>query len=303
MSGQRQILQQQGGKVKAASWAGESAVAFLDKAGVVFRVDLREGGEPRRIGGFEGASDLAADPRSGVVAAWESLSGEVRLWNAAGEPLARHNLGHVAIGALAIADGGTRFGVAGSLVTVVEVGGDTVLARGSRPDVLDRIEYHSAVLAGHRFVAWPGGEQGLDVWDVSHDPATVDTQNCRCGAFRHVIDPDAEQAAFSTLIGELVLWNIGSGQVAAEKTVVTSTNEDAEPLAIVRNRYVLFVIEREVDGRSVPGPLMAWDTRTDSVVTLWTCPGCEIRTMSRRPGSDEVLVATDTGYWIAVVAP
>jgi hypothetical protein len=291
------------------AWAGATSVALVTGNGDVVRVDLSGDGRGQRLDRLiTSASRVAADPGSGVVVAWNSLGGGVAAWGPDGAGIGTYQSTSRDLGAVAVRAGGDRIALVGKDVSVVDVARGTELSRGGRPDVTGTIGYNAVAYAQDRVVAWYGTDFTVDVWDVAGPTAVLNPQDCRCDNHRHVLAPDAGRAAFATQTGRLILWDPVENRAVGERAVVTTSDEGVLPLAVIRDRYVLYVLDRETgNGESVNGPLMVWDTGTDTTTELWACPGCEVREVFSRPGSDEVLLYTGvvTGggaaYWTATL--
>jgi hypothetical protein len=305
MSAEREVLGQWAGQVGDVAWAGSGGVAVVTRSGDVLLVSLTGDSAPRRLDRPpDGASTVAADPTTGVVVAWDRLSGRGAAWSAAGTRLADYQFGFAGVGGLAIRAGGDRLAIVGSGVSVVDVATGDALSRGERAEWM--VEYNAVAYVGDRVVAWPGVEFTLDVWDVSGSSAEMVAHNCGCDYHRHALDPTAERAAFATRTGSLILWDVAGGRAVGQRAVVAAPDEDVGPLAVVGGRYVLYVIDRPgADGQPRTGPLMVWDSGADTVAELWNCPDCAVRAVLTRPGSDQILLAvakgTDHIYWTATL--
>jgi hypothetical protein len=309
LAGQRQVLEEWAGQVADVAWAGDASVAAVTRSGDVLRVDLSDGRSQRMDGITDGASEVAADPASGVVVAWNSLSGNTVAWSAEGTRIGTYRLGYAGVGDLALRRGGDRFAVVGATVSVVDVATGDVLSGGERPTAPDAVEYTAVAYAGDTVLAWPGADLALDVWNVAAPSAVLTAQNCGCDHHRHALDPAAGPSAFATQTGALILWDPAGNRALAKRTMVDSPDEGVDPLAVVRDRHVLYVLVREIgNGDTASGPLTVWDTRTDAVSEVWTCPDCTVRGVWPRPDSDEVLIeaAAANGdhqaHWIATLA-
>jgi hypothetical protein len=318
----RPVLGEWAGQIADVAWAGDASVAVVTRSGDVLRVDLAGGRHVSLDRITDGASKVAADPASGVMVAWNLLSGETAAWNADGARIGTYHLGFAGVGDLALRPGGDRFAVVGSTVSVVDVATGEVVSRGERPADpptpggadADTVSYNSVAYAGDRVLAWPGAELTLDVWTVAGPAAVLTSQQCGCDYHRHALDPAAGRSAFATQVGTLILWDPAGNRAVGRRSVVSSPNEGVDPLAGVGDRAVLYVLVHETgNGGTASGPLMLWDTRTDTVRELWTCRpaqrprDCVVRGVRPRPGSGEILIETaaangDEAYWIATVA-
>jgi hypothetical protein len=309
IAGQRQVLGEWAGQIADLAWAADAAVALVTRSGDVLRVDLSDGRPQRMDRITDGASKLTADPASGVIVAWNSLSGETVAWNADGVRIGTYRLGYAGVGDLALRRGGDRFAVVGGTVSVVDVATGDVLSRGERPTAPDAVAYNAVAYAGDTVLAWPGADFTLDVWNVAAPSAVLTAQDCGCDYHRHTLAPAAGPSAFATQVGALILWDPAGNRAVARRSVVSSPDEGVDPLAVVGDRYVLFVRVRDIgNGQTASGPLTVWDTRTDSVTEVWTCPDCMVRKVLPRPDGDEILIEAaaangdDQAHWIATLA-
>jgi hypothetical protein len=309
VAGQRPVLEQWAGQVADVAWAGDASLAVVTRSGDVLRVDPSDGSHRMldRIG--DGAARVAADPASGVIVVWQLLSGETVAWNADGTRLGTYDLGFAGVGDLAVREGGDRFAVVGGTVSVIDVATGDVLSRGERPTAPDAVSYNSVAYRGDTVLAFPGADFALDTWAVAGPLALLTSEDCGCDYHRHALDPAAGPSAFATLVGALILWDPAGNRAIAKRSVISSPDESVDPLAVVRDRYVLYVVDRPVgNGETESGPLMAWDTRTDSVSEVWACPDCTVRGVRPRPGSDEILIegaaanGDDQWHWIVTLA-
>ncbi|MCW6011156.1 PQQ-like beta-propeller repeat protein, partial [Micromonospora sp. CPCC 205371] len=280
------------GLLTGAVWADADTAAVVTLEGGVYRVDLGSG-EATELARLDGASDLVADPPSGIVVA-SAGGGEVVAWDRGGRELSRVEFGFADVSAVAIASGGDRYAAAGADVTVVDTATGAVVVRtGPGPGT---VRYNVVAFAGDKVVAAPGPEIALDVWDLAGPRVT--SQDCACEAVAAsiVFEPDGRYAAIGTLSGRLVLWDTGPGRAAAEQTLTESADQQADPLAVIRGRHVLYDLSSTAAGGTVPdGPLMVWDSQTRTTTELWKCPGeCDVRTVSTLPGTDRILFYTAT---------
>jgi hypothetical protein len=329
----RPVLGEWAGQVADVAWAGDARVAVVTRSGDVLRVDLSADGPPRRMDPITGgASEVAADPASGVIVAWNSLSGETAAWSADGARIGSYRLGFAGVGDLALRAGGDRFAVVGATVSVVDVATGDVVSRGERPAAPDAVEYSSVAYSGDSVLAWPGADLTLDVWNVAAPAAVLTAQDCGCDYHRHALGPAAGPSAFATQVGALVLWDPAGNRAVARRMMVTSPDEGVDPLAVVRDRYVLYVLVRDIgDGATASGSLMLWDARTDAVSEAWDartgvasaagdgrtgvagaprpCADCMVRGVWPRPDSAEILIEVAAGngddqtFWTATLAP
>jgi hypothetical protein len=294
------------GLMTGAAWAGQDTAAVMTIEGGVYRVDLG-GGRATELAILDGASDLVADPASGVVVA-ATVGGDVVAWDGAGRELSRLELGLAGVGGMAIASGGDRYAVAGSGVAVVDTATGTVVVRtGPGPG---SVEYNLVAFAGDKAVAAPGPENALDVWDLAGSRVTSQDCGCEAVATSTVLDPGARYAAIGTLDGRLVLWDTEAGRAVTEQTLIESADQQADPLAVIGGRHVLYALASTAPGETPPdGPLMAWDSQSRTTTELWKCPGeCAVRTVSTLPGTDRILFYTATpggdepALWTATLA-
>jgi hypothetical protein len=275
-----------------ATWSNRNTIAFTTQAGEIYRADLAMNHPPIRVGGIDsGALGLAADPNGRVVA----VSGldELVAWTSNGNVLLRSNLSLVGANALAIDDAGHRLVLGSFSLDVFQLEPYRRVSSGRQPEPT-LVGYGSLVFAGNR-VAGRAHDDNLDVWDVSRNSAVLTRHDCHCGAVRVVIDPAARSAVFATSTGQLILWDIDQARAIANETLITSAEQSIEPFAVVADRLVLFSVDHPVPGgQGHRGPLQAWDTITNTVTTVWDCPGCEVRQIVRQLQDDNLLIYSVT---------
>jgi hypothetical protein len=306
-----------GGEVNDPIWFGQNELAYSDGQGTVWRQSLDEDDRPIRLG-QPGAGinqthyiRLSSDPQGRTLAALDVGPRPAKsvVWDESGRELSNHDIQRSGeYGELELDGESRRLAVLGSNLQIFDLQTMRLISQAKSPGDM---YYQDAKFDQDRIIVWE--DIGVfDVWDVARPEARMlERQDCRCLArWPTVMDVFTGRALFATMPGQLVIWDYKGGKEIADRTVTSTFDQVAQPLAVVGD-IVLFSLTKNNSDPAQTAPwerwLLGWDIKKDMVATLWECPNCRVDKISHRSADDNriLLEATtdksETRYWIASI--